>query len=242
MRVGLQLLGVAVVTVALGGCSTARSALDPAAMVAPSPDVPAEYREVLSLEEIEGLQPQLRFPIKLAISQPSSGSGWTADEIAIIESWEEPLRATGFVDSIVVLPESLSESCGWGLAYHCGVLRNRRAAARFHADALLFVAAQTEVRQYANPASILNLTVVGLWLVPAHHRNATTVLERTLIDNRNEYVYAFSRAYGEVKMVRPLAYSNWRRSADLSRQRALADFGSRMLAELEKYDVPAPTP
>lgn len=206
-------------------------------MVAPSPDAPAEYREALSLEEIEGLEPQLRFPIVLAVSQPSSGSGWSRDEIEIIESWEPSLRASGFVEHIVILPESLSGTCGYRMSYHCGIDRNRRAAARFHADALLLISAQTEVDSFANAAAFLNATIVGIWLVPAHHRHATTVLEGTLIDNRNEYLYAFARAYGRTRLVRPLAYANWQKASKRSRIKALREFGERMLTAIAEHDA-----
>lgn len=218
------------------GCSATQSVFEPSTMVAPSPESSPQYREALTIEAIEALGPQLQFPITLAVSQPSSGSGWSADELSLIESWEGPLRDSGFVDRLIVLPEALADSCGWRMSYHCGIDRNRRTAARFHADALLLISARTEVESHANPAAILNATILGLWLVPGHHRNATTVLEGALVDNRNEYLYAFVRAYGEARLLRPLLYARWRRVSARSRLKALQQFGQRMLREVSARD------
>ncbi len=220
------------------GCSAKKMPFDPSSMVAPSPEAELEYKENLTIEEIEALEPQLGFPIRLAISQPSSGSGWSAQELDVIEAWEAPLVATGFIDSLVVLPESLSEACGWRMAYHCGIARDRKTASRFRADALLLISMKTDLKSYASPLSILNLTVVGLWTVPAHHRRATTVLEGALIDNRNEYLYAFARATGQAKLVRPYIFADWKKASSRSRLLALRTFGDRMHAELREQGTP----
>lgn len=221
------------------GCTKTMTGLAPETMVAPSPEAALEYQEHLTLAEIEHLKPQLQFPITLAVTQPSSGSGWSAEEIAVIESLEEPLREQGFLDELVVLPESLSESCGWRMSYHCGIGRSRRTAARFQADALLLISLQTEVESRMNPASILNLTIVGLWLAPGHVRDATTIVEGSLVDNRNEYLYAFARAYGTAKLVRPYVYANWKKASKRSRLAALKEFGRQVIAEVSKHNYRA---
>lgn len=214
------------------GCS---GKLSPTTMMAPSPQAEAEYKERLTLKQIDELQPQLQFPIHLAVSQPTSGSGWSREEIELIESWLPELQSAGFADELTVLPESLADSCGWRMSYNCGILRDRRTAARFHADALLLLSAQTEVKSRANPLSILNLTVVGLWLAPGHNRTAETVLEGSLVDNRNEYLYAFARAHGRAKIVRPYLFADRDRVVAESRSRALEEFGRRMLTEVGKH-------
>ncbi len=222
------------------GCSAAKAPFDPTSMVAPSPEAELQYKEHLSIQEIEALEPQLSFPITLAVTQPSSGAGWSADELELIASWEAPLVRTGFVESLVLLPESLSEPCGWRMSYHCGIARDRKTAARFRADALLLMSLRTEVKSSVSPLSILNLTVIGLWLVPAHHRVATTVLEGSLVDNRNEYLYAFARATGKARLVRPYVYADWRKVSSQSRLRALEAFGSRLLSELGRREQVRP--
>lgn len=221
------------------GCASAKTAFDPSTMVAASPDAETEYRDPRSVKDIESLSPQLEFPIVLAISQPTSGSGWSAEELELIESWRAPLVKSGFVREMVVLPESLTEPCGWRMAYHCGVRRYRTAAARFKADALLLMAAETTGKSFANPASVLNLTVIGLWLAPAHHRHATTVLEGSLIDNRNEYLYVFARAYGRAKLVRPYIYADWSKAHQRSRQRALETFGEDLIRQVRELEFPS---
>ena len=121
------------------------------------------------------------------------------------------------------------------MSYNCGIQRSRRAAARFRADALLLLSAQTEVQSRANPWSILNLTVIGLWVAPGHTRTAETVLEGSLVDNRNEYLYAFARAHGRAKKVRPYVFSDYDRVVSESRYAALVEFGTRVLEEVGKH-------
>ena len=222
---GLLLLGAM-------GCA---SKMSPSSMMAPSPQAEAEYKERLTLKQIEELQPQLQFPVHLAVSQPTSGAGWSREEIELIESWLPGLQASGFADELTVLPESLADSCGWRMSYNCGILRDRRTAVRFHADALLLLSAQTEIDSRANPLSLLNLTVVGLWLAPGHNRTAETVLEGSLVDTRNEYLYAFARAHGRAKIVRPFLFADRGKVVARSRLQALEEFGRRMLDEVGKH-------
>lgn len=225
-------LAMGVVLLGAGGCA---AKMAPNTMTAPSPEAEVQYSESLSLREIEELQPQLRFPIHLAVSQPTSGHGWSREEIELIESWLPALEEAGFAHDLTVLPESLADSCGWRMSYNCGILRDRRTAARFRADALLLLSARTEVESRANPWSILNLTVIGLWTAPGHTRTAETVLEGSLVDNRNEYLYVFARAHGRAKIVRPYVFSDYDRVMYRSRYSALQEFGARMLEEVGKH-------
>jgi hypothetical protein len=88
----------------------------------------------------------------------------------------------------------------------------------------------TSTDEYANPASELYFTIIGMWLVPATHRDALTVAEGMLFDNRNEYLYAFARGEGEQKTVRPLVYADGRAAVDALRVEALKNFGVAFFA------------
>lgn len=88
-----------------------------------------------------------------------------------------------------------------------------------------------------NPASALYLTIIGVWLVPGSHRDALTVAEGVLLDNRNEYLYAFARGEAESKSVRPGAYADTAAVVTASRVKALEDFGSAFIEQTRQLKV-----
>jgi hypothetical protein len=53
--------------------------------------------------------------------------------------------------------------------------------------------------------------------------------EGLLLDNRNEYLYAFARGEGEEKSVRPIAYADTSAVVHASRVEALKKFGVAFL-------------
>jgi hypothetical protein len=201
---------------------------------------PRYTSSALSVEEIEKLQPQIKLPIRLAVTPPlfasryrwrsNQGDSWSPDELSEIESWEQRLRSAGIVHEAVILPSVLVEGCKQDDP-GCVLRARRAAAARVQADALLILNVATEVDEYANPASILDLTLVGLWVIPGHHVNALTIVEGAMIDNRNEYLYVLARGEGEERMLRPFAYVRAEAAEQGSRRRALASFGEVFVHE-----------
>jgi hypothetical protein len=160
------------------------------------------------VEEIEKLKPQVALPITIAVSQPvgEGAEPWSDAEIEVIESWLAPLAGAAVAKQLVVIPSSLITSDCMFDRLECVLRKQRAAAARLGADTLLVVTESSRIDPYLNPLSLLDLTVVGLWLAPGHHRDALTMLEGLLIDNRNEYLYAFARAEGEATQLRPFAF------------------------------------
>ena len=208
------------------GCTS--TSTDPNDMVGET----TSYANPTTVADIESLTPQLKFPIKLAVSQPSTWNAWTEPEIAEIESWEEPLQQLGLITELVVLPASFSNSCGWRSSYNCQTQTERLTAARFGADAVLMMSTQTSSEQDANALSILNLTIIGMWVAPGHRRTSSTVLEGTLVDVRNEFVYAFHRAFGTKTSVRPLIYAEYDLNHGESRLVALNAFGENLIEQM----------
>jgi len=207
---------------------------------------PTYVSSELSVEEIERMKPQLELPARIAIAPPVqayqrwwggySRSTWSSEEVAVFESWKEPLRAAGVAQDLLVLPSSLVKDCDPSDAA-CRLNALRAAAARVHADALLIVNLATATDEYVNPGSVLYISIVGMWLVPGSHRDALTVAEGVLIDNRNEYLYAFARGEGEKKSVRPVIYADTGAVVNESRVEALKNFGSAFLDQARQLSV-----
>ena len=201
----------------------------------------------LSVEEIEKLQPQVKLPIRLAVAPPLFADrrwsrsdqldSWSPGESSEIESWEQRLRSEGVVREVVLLPPLLVEACKSDDP-GCVTRARRAAAARLQADALLVLNVATDVDEYVNPASILDLTLVGLWVIPGHHVDALTIIEGAMIDNRNEYLYVLARGEGEERMLRPFAYARAEHAVQRSRRQALASFGDAFVREASQLKTP----
>jgi hypothetical protein len=69
-----------------------------------------------------------------------------------------------------------------------------------------------------------------MWVVPGHHRDALTIVEGAMLDNRNEYLYAFARGEAEERIIRPFIYADSWKVVRLSRLKALQVFGQQFIA------------
>lgn len=220
------------------GCSTgfSRGAMETSLRA----NSPAYVSGGLSVEEAEKLSPQVSLPMRLVVAPPTASyrqgwgsptlDAWSPEEVAEINGWGEALREAGVVADLTILPASLVEDCRQDDP-GCRLRVQRTAAARIQADSLLVINLATAVDEYANAASALNMTIVGMWLIPGHHRDALTIAEGVLIDNRNEYVYAFARGEGEARTLRPLVYADPWKAVRPSRQAALSAFGERFVKQ-----------
>jgi hypothetical protein len=229
-----------ILMVLLAGCAT-KKAFNRSEMISTAQGShPLFLSSNLTVEQIEKLKSQVHLPVKLAVAPPviSYGRGWGSrelntwnpDETKEIESWAAPLKKAGVVSDMIILPVLLLEQCQ-GNDQGCALRVCRTAAARIQADALLLINLATAVEKYTNQASLLDVTIIGLWLIPGHHRDALTIVEGVMIDNRNEYLYAYARGEAEEKTVRPFMYANSWKAVRPSRLRALQSFGKEFIKE-----------
>lgn len=203
---------------------------------------PTYLSKSISIEEIEKLKPQIHLPFKLAVAQPQMSYGWrwdannywSSEEISEIESWAAPLQKAGVVSELFILPSNLPEICPKKDAKCTKADYARASAARVQADTLLMINLATAVDEYANPASLLNLTIVGMWLAPGHHRDALTIAEGVLIDNRNEYLYAYARGEAEEGTIRPYMFADSRNAVRTSRLHAIQALGQEFIKQANK--------
>ena len=183
---------------------------------------------------IEQTRPQLQFPIRLAVVPPSmfNESRWdmpgeSEGQRKEIQVWGEKLRDAGIVSELILLPEILIAD-----SRSLGTIRSvRLAAARVQADAVLILRSTCDVDSYINPLGVLDLTIVGMFLIPGHHKDALTIVEGMVIDNRNQYVYFAGTAEGTGSTFGPLAAVDAKDAVRDSRCAALKSFGDLLLRE-----------
>ncbi len=192
-----------------------------------------------TVEELRSLEPTAEGPLRVGIApilvHPAScwtarrNTAWTRAERECLHRLGEELTEYGILEELVVLPQILvdprrprrSESHLVGL---------RRAAARHRLDAVFVTQAVSDLDQASNALSILNLTIVGAWIVPSQETAAACVMEGALFDVRNEYLYA--TATGEAEELKTTTLIAADASAALERVRlaALEDLAREMTA------------
>lgn len=191
----------------------------------------------LSVEDVEKLKSQINLPFKLAIGAPSrsswrgGGREWSPEELKEIESWKIQLQQSGIISEMYIMPSNFLIQCDRNDPKCTTLSINRSAAAQVQADALLMINLVTSTDEYANPLSLLNLTIVGMWIVPGHNRDALTIAEGIMIDNHNGLMYSFARGEAEEGIIRPLMYADTWKVARISQLHALKSFGREFIKQ-----------
>ena len=229
------------------GCS---SGFDREAMTAQMlQDQPLVFDDA-DILKIEQARPQVQAPFRLAVVPPtifnsrSHGEpGETEGQRREIMAWGERLRKEGIVSDLFIIPEILTSQ----FRSNNSVKDIRVAAARLQADAVLILRSTTDVDSYVNPLSLLNVTIVGMFLAPGHHRDALTIVEGMVVDNRNQFVYFAGSAEGKGVTLAPKAWVDEKDAVRDSRVEALKAFGELLskegrrmagLGPLPRYDTP----
>jgi hypothetical protein len=129
---------------------------------------------------------QAVFPMRLAVAGLESNRFGTFED-ARVADFEKALDADRerFSD---VLPLGGFLSGGGRCCRDVASLR--AAAARTHADAILLYEQRVDVDQCRTPLAILNLTLVGCWIVPSVSFDVALDTRAALVDVRNGVVYA----------------------------------------------------
>ncbi len=190
-----------------------------------------QFSNAKTIEEIRQLKPQAKLPLNIAIV--GSRYRWNSlseNERDVIEAWSLKLKEMGYAKNIQLIPQSLLPSCGYQQENDCYFNGARIAGARMHADVIMFLDDNTSTNYYTNAASILNITLIGMWLVPAHHRDTYSVYEATLIDINNGYLYGIAQGRGKSKIARPYMYADRDSYREAARVAALNDLGEKLLA------------
>lgn len=185
-----------------------------------------------AIAEARELRPQLKLPCRVALYlKPPHDRDWrwTPEDKAQLEALAQALKHEGVASDVIPLPELLAGK---------GETKDLRlAAAQCGADVLYVVHGAAQTDSYKNFASVLNLTVVGGYVVPGSHRDTLFMIEGVLIDVDNGYVYAGVQAEGVGKIVRPTFTIEDKDAVALAKKKALAEFATETLARMKRLAV-----
>ncbi|MBI2809018.1 MAG: hypothetical protein HYX68_28880 [Planctomycetes bacterium] len=179
------------------------------------------------IQEIRALKPQLTFPCRLAIYlKPPSASDWrwTSQDKEILNASAKILQKEGIASTVIPMS---------GMFAKDGDLKHlRMEAARYGADALLVIQGVQQTDSYLNPAAVLNLTVVGGFVVPASHRDSLFLIEGVLVDVGNGCLYASVESEGVGKIVRPTFLVDDKDAISRAKKKALEGLGPELVRHL----------
>ncbi|MBI3854872.1 MAG: hypothetical protein HY293_04195 [Planctomycetes bacterium] len=199
--------------------------------------------------KIDQLRPQIQFPFRLAVVPPmqvtrgywSEPRGLMEGEREEILKWGEKLQKEGVVSEFMIIPQMLLD-LGPDRSRASYVKSVRVAAARMQADAVLFLRTVTDTDSYINPLGVLDITIVGMFLIPGHQRDALTIVEGMVIDNRNQFLYFAGSGDGTGSATAPLAMFDRRDAVAESRRNALRAFGETLVKEGVRARAHVPGP
>lgn len=179
------------------------------------------------IQEVRALKPQLAFPCRIAVYlKPPSGSDWrwTTQDKEILNHSAKVLEKEGIASSIIPMS---------GMFAKDGDLKHlRMEAARYGADALLVIQGVQQTDSYLNPAAVLNLTVVGGFIIPASHRDTLFLVEGVLVDVGNGCLYASVESEGEGRIVRPTFIVEEKEAINRAKKKALEELGPELVRHI----------
>ena len=171
---------------------------------------------------------QLHFPFRLAVqmidNRYEKGFRWNQADKDLINGWEKTLRDRGVVSDIILINDSTNRGDS--------PEQVRLAAAEHGADAVLVLRAASDIDEYANPLSILYLTILGLWMAPGSHIDALVMLDGSVLDVGNGFLYASAQSEGEGSSFGPKALIERKDAIDEAETIALKGFGDALTEEL----------
>ena len=189
------------------------------------------------IAKVQALRPQMQFPCRIAAYLMPS-TQWTSKEKEQIKSWGDKLKKEGSVLDFIIMTGMFAPA-----GTNSSNLKDARIAAAKHgADALLVLHGGYQTDSYVNPAAVLNLTIVGGYLVPASHRDVLFVVQGALLDVSNGFLFASMESEGQGKIIRPTFIAEEKAAVDLARQEAVAAFGSEFLQRVHNlHNASQPT-
>lgn len=174
------------------------------------------------IKNVLALKPQLPAPFKLAIyfTPPKSvGRHWSPwnwsgeDKDALLAIGPE-LKKRNILADVFVIPETILEGRGNKAI--------RLAAARAGADAVLIINGISEVDRYNNVLGPLYILLVTAFFIPGTEADALVMVDASMWDVRNQYLYCSAEAQATVKETRPAFFIKENRIIKAAKEEAIA--------------------
>ncbi len=156
------------------------------------------------IQKVLELQPQLPRPFNLALyfSSPSQTRwraekswNWSGEDKDVLLAVKQGLKDKGIVSDVVPLNDSILE--GHDLK------AIRLAAARAGADAVLVLHGVSDVDRYNNSLGMTYLLIVSAFFIPGTEANALFMVNASMWDVRNQYLYMSVETEGLEDEIRP---------------------------------------
>ena len=149
------------------------------------------------------LKPQLPGPFKLAIyfAPPQSGVryrsswGWLGEDKDKLLKIGPELKSKNIVYDVFVIGDAILEGTDKKAI--------RLAAARAGADAVLIINGVSDLDRYNNSLGFTYLLLITPFFVPGTEADGLFMVNASMWDVRNEYLYLSSEAEGSAKETRP---------------------------------------
>ena len=236
---------VLLILVVVGGCASSRGFNREAMqdMLRAEPDVVTERDIARALD----MQSELPSPFRLALyftthQAPFHFSvqrpNWLSADKELVLNSLKALRDENVIKTAFVLADSTVQ----------GTLNRdiRLAAARYNADVVLIVNGAASVDRYNNARAAWYATILGIYLAAGTHSDALFMIEGTLWDVRNGYLYGTQTAEGTAQSVGPAASLQDKEVVARAKEAALESFGKHTADMLrlmkEKFRRPSTKP
>ena len=140
-------------------------------------------------------EPLLRFPARIGLARIQHGA-IVAVPPPEADAWIAFARSHPQYGTYVPINPIVAEMAvsATGDAAHNVIDAIRLGAARQHVDAVLIYSVAGDTNDRASALSLLDLTIVGAYLVPSRFLRGAAVASATLIDVRNGYPYGSATA------------------------------------------------
>jgi rhombotail lipoprotein len=181
----LKLLGMAAITLTLSGCSWMWGDLHYGRKQQSStPLVSFLYADGKVPEQ--NAQPELRLPIRVAVSFLPGSGGYpghqpaAAEREQVLTTLRENFRSLPYVSEIVIIPDYYLHSDKGD-----GLMQIEQLSRLFNFDLFALVSYDQVQNNYQNDRSLAYLTIVGAFLVRGDRNETHTLLDVAVIDPRS---------------------------------------------------------
>lgn len=171
-----------------------------------------------ALKDAANVEPTLSFPAKLGVARIDSGALVAIPE-AEMAVWSELNSKITAVGQLIPVNSMLPDMMGYKATD--AIQKIRLASARQHLDAVLIYEVTDKKTRETNALAIADLTIVGMFVLPARDLKSDAIAAATLIDVMNAYPYGQASNSASASSLSTFANAN-ENSAELSSATKLA--------------------